>query len=96
MKHRCRRVAKYEGLEEVLVYTDCNMTCSPRVNRQYPAPNGAVVPAPHGATGRTHGTGGATLTRIQKSKNSGSWRSKYFTAQKTLVWLRTGVRQKDF
>jgi hypothetical protein len=63
------------------------MTCSPRTNRQYPAPDGAA--------GRIHGMGGSTLVRIQKSKNIGSWCSKH-SAQKTLVWLRTGVRQKDF
>jgi hypothetical protein len=38
----CRRVAKYEALEGGLVYTGSNMTCSPRANRQYPAPDGFV------------------------------------------------------
>ncbi len=70
------------------MYTGCNMTYSPRANRQYPVPDRAA--------GRTHGTGGSTLVRIQKRKNIGSWCSKHFTTQKTLVWLRTGVRQKDF
>ena len=44
--------------------------------------------------GRSQGTGGTTLSRIQKSKNVGSWCSKHFTTQKTIVWLRTGVLQK--
>ena len=79
MKHRRSRVAKYEALEGGLVYTGWNMTCSPRANRLYTAPERAA--------GRRQGTGGARLARIHKSKNSGSWCAKafYCTEYKYLV-----------
>ncbi len=79
MKHRRSRVAKYEALEGGLVYTGWNMTCSPRSNRMYTARERAA--------GRRQGAGGTRLSRIQKSKNSGSWCAKafYYTKYKYLV-----------
>jgi hypothetical protein len=73
------KIRSTDALEGGLVYTGWNMTCSPRANRQYPAPERAA--------GRRHGTGGATLKRIQKSKNIGSWCAKalYCTKYKYLV-----------
>ena len=53
-------------------------------------------PVPERTSGRRQGTGGESLARIQKSKNIGSWCSKHFTAQKTLLCLRAGVRLNDF
>ena len=88
MKHRSSRVAKYEALEGGLVYTGWNMTCSPRANRLYTAPERV--------TGRRQGTGGAKLARIHKSKNSGSWCAKEFYCTEYKYLVKNGGTSAKF
>ena len=88
MKHRHRRVPKFEALEGGLVYTVWNMTCCPMTNSKYPTPERSV--------GRREETGGARVSRIEKSKNN--WfvvfTVLYYTRNICLV--KNGVSTESF